>query len=164
MMDENSSQYICTGGGGQFCRKRDQSVGLEQIATEGGGDSREPGFVLHGEALQAHARYLASELHEVRSQFHEELSKQRTLPVIIATSLNESAIAKTHRGRVVDILESDGNDNAIGVYGDRQVLSVLGSEAVLDNLEGIIFKEEASIITSSLSGVEVFQPLADEYE
>lgn len=133
-------------------------------STEGGGDSREPGFVLHGEALQAHARYLASELHEVRSQFHEELSKQRTLPVIIATSLNESAIAKTHRGRVVDILESDGNDNVIGVYGDRQVLSVLGSEAVLDNLEGIIFKEEASIITSSLSGVEVFQPLADEYE
>lgn len=133
-------------------------------STEGGGDSREPGFVLHGDALQAHARYLASELHEVRSQFREELSKQRSLPVIIATCLNESAIAKTHRGRVADILESDGNDNVIGVYGDRQVLSVLGSEAVLDNLEGIIFKEEASLITSSLSGVEVFQPLADEYE
>lgn len=59
-------------------------------STEGGGDSREPGFVLHGEALQAHARYLASELHEVRSQFHEELSKQRTLPVIIATSLSRA--------------------------------------------------------------------------
>lgn len=133
-------------------------------STEGGGDSREPGFVLHGDKLREHVEILSNDLHEVRSDFHEALSRQRTLPVIMATRLNESAIAKSHRGRVVNILESDGNDNVVGVYGDRQILSVLSSEAVLDNLENTIQKEEAATLTSSLAGMEIFQPLAADYE
>lgn len=132
--------------------------------TEGGGDSREPGFVLHGEALRSHAAVLSDDLHEVRSDLHEKLAKQRTLPVIMATSLNEKAIAKSHRGRIVGILESDGKDNVIGVYGDRQILSVLSSEAVLDNLEDAIQKEEMATLTSSLSGIEIFRPIMDVYE
>ena len=133
-------------------------------STEGGGDNREPGFVLHGDELQAHAQVLASDLQEVRSQFREALSRKRTLPVIVATSLNDSAIAKTHRKRVVNILESDGNDNVVGVYGDRQILSVLPDEAVLDNLENSIYKEESATLTSSLTGIEVFHPIVDEYK
>ncbi len=133
-------------------------------STEGGGRNQEPGFTLHGEELQRHAQFLSSNLHEVRSQFIKEANKQRTLPVIMATSLNDNAIAKTHRGRVVDILESDGNDNVIGIYGDRQILSVLCSETVLDNLEGIIHKEEAATLTSSLADIEIFRPFIDPYE
>lgn len=133
-------------------------------STEGGGDNREPGFVLHGEALSNHVAVLADELHEVRSALREELVKQRTLPVIMATSLNEKAIAKSHRGRVVGILESDGSDNVIGVYGDRQILSVLSSEAVLDNLNYAIQNEKMAILTSSLAGMEIFRPIMDTYE
>ena len=133
-------------------------------STEGGGDNREPGFVLHGEALSSHVAVLTDELHEVRSALREELMKQRTLPVIMATSLNEKAIAKSHRGRVVGILESDGSDNVIGVYGDRQILSVLSSEAVLDNLNDAIQNEEMATLTSSLAGMEIFRPIMDTYE
>ncbi len=133
-------------------------------STEGGGDNREPGFVLHGEALRNHAAVLTDDLQEVRSDFREEFAKQRTLPVIMATSLEESAIAKSHRGRVVNILESDGNDNVVGIYGDRQILSVLSSEVVLDNLEEAIQKEEMATLTSSLSGMTVFRPIMDKYE
>lgn len=133
-------------------------------STEGGGDNREPGFVLHGEALSSHVAVLTDELHEVRSALREELVKQRTLPVIMATSLNEKAIAKSHRGRVVGILESDGSDNVIGVYGDRQILSVLSSEAVLDNLDDAIQNEEMATLTSSLAGMEIFRPIMDTYE
>lgn len=133
-------------------------------STEGGGDNREPGFVLHGEALSSHVAVLTDELHEVRSALREELVKQRTLPVIMATSLNEKAIAKSHRGRVVGILESDGSDNVIGVYGDRQILSVLSSEAVLDNLNDAIQNEEMATLTSSLAGMEIFRPIMDTYE
>lgn len=46
-------------------------------STEGGGDNREPGFVLHGDELRAHAQVLASDLQEVRSQFREALSQKR---------------------------------------------------------------------------------------
>ena len=133
-------------------------------STEGGGDNREPGFVLHGEALSNHVAVLEDGLHEVRSALREELAKQRTLPVIMATSLNEKAIAKSHRGRVVGILESDGSDNVIGVYGDRQILSVLSSEAVLDNLNDAIQNEEMATLTSSLAGMGIFRPVMDTYE
>lgn len=133
-------------------------------STEGGGDNREPGFVLHGEALRKHAAFLADELHEVRTELRAELAKERKLPVIMATSLKESAIAKSHRGRVVNILESDGNNNVVGVFGDRQILSLLPSEAVLDNLDAAIWREEMAPLTSSLSGVEVFQPVTDKFE
>ena len=134
-------------------------------STEGGGDSsREPGFVLHGEALRSHARTLTDSLREVRSQLHLELTKQRTLPLIMATSLNDKAIAKSHRGRVTNILDSDGNDNVVGVYGDRQILSLLSSEAVLDNLEAAIQNENEAILTSSMTGMEMFYPVMAAYE
>lgn len=133
-------------------------------STEGGGGNQEPGFTLHGEELQRHAQYLDSDLQKVRTQFKDKLTKQRTLPVIIATSINEAAIAKTHRGQVVSVLESDGNDNVIGAFGNRQILSTLHSETVLDNLERIIRKEDAAVLTSSLDEIEIFQPTTDDYE
>lgn len=132
--------------------------------TEPGRDSREPGFVLHGAELKSHIEMLADNLEEVRSQFKEELHKKRELPVIMATTLNESAIAKTHRGRVVGMLDSDGNENVIGVFGDRQILSVLNSETVLDTINNTIKNEEAAILTSSLYGIEVFHPIVEEYK
>ena len=107
---------------------------------------------------------LSDDLLEVRSRFKEEIKKKRELPVIIATTLNDFASAKTHRGRVVGMLSSDGHDNVIGVFGDRQILSVLSSETVLDNLEDNFQKEEAAVLTSSLNGIEVFRPIVDAYE
>ena len=134
-------------------------------STEPGGDSsREPGFVLHGEALRSHARTLTDSLREVRSQLHDGFAKQRTLPLIMATCLNDKAIAKSHRGRVTNILDSDGNDNVVGVYGDRQILSLLSSEAVLDNLEAAILNEDEAILTSSMTGMEMFYPVMATYE
>ena len=133
-------------------------------ATEGGGKNREPGFTLHGEELQKHSLYLTSSIHVVRSQFAEEISKGRNLPMVLATSLNESAIAKTHRGRVIGALESDGNDNVVGIYGDRKILSILQNSTVLDNLEKLINKEEEAVLTSSLDEIEFFHPSVDPYE
>ena len=133
-------------------------------STEGGGDSREPGFVLHGEALRRHAEMLSADIQEVRSGIRREGSASRTLPAILATSLNESAIAKTHRNRIVNALESDGGENVVGVFGDRQILSILSGETVLDNLEGAIQNEEYAILTSSLAEIELFKPVMDEYE
>ena len=134
-------------------------------STEGGGDSsREPSFVLHGENLRNHARILTYSLKEVRSQMQEELKKSRTLPLIMATSLNDKAIAKSHRGRITSILDSDGNDNVVGAYGNHQILSLLSSEVVLDNLEAAIQNENEAILTSSMVWMEMFHPTMEAYE
>lgn len=82
----------------------------------------------------------------------------------MATSLNKKAIAKSHRGRVIDALESDGNENVVGVFGDDQILSILSNEVVLDNLECAIYKDEMATLTSSLMGMDVFRPVVDPYE
>lgn len=132
--------------------------------TEGGGDSREPGFVLHGEALRKHATRLTSDLNLVRAEIESETTRTRTLPLIISTTLNDNAIAKSHRQRVVNALSSDGSDNVVGIYGDRNILSILSSEVILDNLEGAFQNEDAAILTSSLDGIRLFNPQKDEYE
>lgn len=50
--------------------------------------------------------------------------------MIISTTVIDKAIAKTHRGRIVNLLENDGKDNVIGVYGDRQLLSMVTEESI----------------------------------
>ena len=142
----------------------EKRIDYDDRSTEGGRDGREPGFVLHGEPLWNHAAMLTKDLHEVRFGFRKELSRQRLLPVIMSTRVNEKAIAKSHRGRIVGILESDGNDNVIGVYGDREILSVLSSETILDNLEDAIQREEMATLTSSLDGMEVFKANTDSFD
>ena len=138
--------------------------GYDERSTEGGGDNKEPGFVLHGEALHEHAQILSENLKGVRSQLRNAVKTEQSLPTIMSTQLNESAIAKTHRGRIVNILESDGNDNVVGVLGDREILSILTTEVVLDNLENAFQKDEMAILTSSLSSLELFQPYVEEYD
>ena len=133
-------------------------------STEGGGDNKEPGFTLHGEALQTHARSLGADLQEVRAYYQDELSKNRSLPIIMSTCLNQDAIAKTHRSRVVSILESDGNDNVVGTLGDSQILSILSNEVVLDGIESILGQEDEAVLNSSINAFEVFHPLIDSYK
>lgn len=131
--------------------------------TEGGGDCREPGFVLHGEALQKHALKLTSDLNRVRSLVNEE-KRKRVMPIILATTLCEDAIAKTHRQRIVNALGCDGNDNVIGISGNNEILSVLSNEVVLDELERSFNSEESAILTSSLEGINVFNPISDSFD
>ena len=132
--------------------------------TEGGGDNRLPSYVLSGEALHRRINKLSSDLKCIRNEFQENLSDQKTLPFIISTTLDEKAIAKTHRGRVVNLLESDGNDNVVGVLGNNHILSLINSEAVLDNLENTIPNEDLSIITSSITDFTQFHPIVDPYD
>ena len=132
--------------------------------TEGGGDGREPGFVLHGEALRIHANQLSSDLKRVRTEIEKECRTPRVLPIILSTTLNEDAIAKSHRQRVTNALGCDGNDNVIGVSGDHEILSILSNEVVLDELERSFMSEESALLTSSLDGIKVFTPITDAYD
>lgn len=92
-------------------------------STEGGGDSHESSWVLHGEELNTRVNYLNENIRVVQTSFKKWKQKKRSLPMIISTTVIDKAIAKTHRGRIVNLLENDGRDNVIGVFGDRQILS-----------------------------------------
>lgn len=134
-------------------------------STEGGGDSHESRWVLHGEELNLRVGYLNESVRTVQTFFKKWKSDQRTLPMIISTTVIDQAIAKTHRGRIVDLLENDGRDNVIGVLGDRQLLSMVTEESLLETIcEELEKKEDEAALISSISDIEVFYPFIEPFE
>mgnify|MGYP004523686537 FL=1 len=134
-------------------------------STEGGGDSHESSWVLHGEELNIHANYLNKSVRTVQASFKKWKEDQRTLPMIISTTVIDQAVAKTHRGRIVNLLENDGRDNVIGVFGDRQLLSMVTEESVLETIcEALDKKEDEATLISSIADIEVFSPFVEPFE
>ena len=66
-------------------------------STEGGGDNREPAWVLKGEALSTHVTQLRKEICDIRESFALRVKRQQAFPMLIATTVHEDALAKSHR-------------------------------------------------------------------
>lgn len=134
-------------------------------STEGGGDSHESSWVLHGEELNTRANYLNENVRTVQTSFKKWKADQRTLPMIISTTVIDQAVAKTHRGRIVNLLENDGRDNVIGVFGDRQLLSMVTEESLLETIcEALEKKEDEATLISSIADIDVFSPFVEPFE
>lgn len=134
-------------------------------STEGGGDSHESSWVLHGEELNARANYLNENVRTVQASFKKWKENQRTLPMIISTTVIDQAVAKTHRRRIVNLLENDGKDNVIGVFGDRQLLSMVTEESLLETIcEALEKKEDEAVLISSIADIDVFSPFVEPFE
>ncbi len=134
-------------------------------STEGGGDSREGSWVLHGEKLTSRVNYLNENVKSVQDSFRKWKDEQRVLPMIISTTVIDQAIAKTHRGRIVNLLENDGRDNVIGVLGDRQLLSMVTEESLLEKINEMLEKkEDEATLISSISEIDVFSPFVEQFE
>lgn len=133
-------------------------------STEPGGGDHEGNWVLHGEELDNHAKFLTGSVKYIKDSLNDWEKKKRTLPMIISTTIDDNAIAKTHRKKIVGLLESDGNDNVIGAYGDRQLLSIVRGNNELDNIIDAIgqVENEAALI-SSISDFDIFMPYIEPY-
>lgn len=132
--------------------------------TEGGGDSKEPSWVLHGEELSSHASLLRSEISVIKHIFLERERKEHAFPMVISTNVREDALAKSHRGRITSVLENDGHSNVIGMDGDDRILSLVSSEVLLDSMEQILCEKENAVVISSISGIELYQPYVEPFE
>ena len=134
-------------------------------STEGGGDSHEGSWVLHGEELNKRVDYLSKNVNTIQDSFQKWKENKRALPMIISTTVIDKAIAKTHRRRIVNLLENDGKDNVIGVYGDRQLLSMVTEESLLSTISQVIGRrEDEATLISSISGIDVFSPFVEPYD
>lgn len=133
--------------------------------TEGGGDGREASWVLHGEELHQRSELLTRNVKEIRSSFEVWNKKESPLPMLVTTTIEINALAKSHRGKIVDILESDGKDNVIGILGNRQLLSKITSDDVLQSIENVFNDEENQAkLISSINDMEVFRPYLQGFE
>ena len=133
-------------------------------STEGGGDNREPSWVMHGDELKAHVSYLQSGISEIKNNFSKRIEKRCVFPMVMSTTIHNDALAKSHRGRITGVLESDGNDNVIGMDGKDRILSLVSSEIVLDSIEQLLVDEENATVVSSISDMEMYQPYVEAFD
>jgi hypothetical protein len=136
----------------------------DERSTEGGGDSREPSWVLHGDLLSAHVSQLRSEINGIRDAFSLREENRHALPMLMTTTIHNDALAKSHRGRITGVLEIDGHDNVIGMDGDDRILSLVSDKAVLDSMEQILCTEENAMVISSISGMAMYQPYVEPFD
>ena len=133
-------------------------------STEGGGDSREPSWVLHGDALSEHISQLHSDIQEMKGALTKREEKEHVLPMVMSTTVHNEALAKSHRGRITSVLDSDGADNVIGMDGNDRILSLVSDMAVLESMEGLLCVEENAAVISSISGMEEYQPYVEPFD
>ena len=108
-------------------------------STEGGGDSHEGSWVLHGEELNKRVDYLSKNVNTIQDSFQKWKENKRALPMIISTTVIDKAIAKTHRGRIVNLLENDGKQDEL--YTREKVNEFIQHE--IDEVTAIINKAES---------------------
>ena len=88
---------------------------VDEQLTEPGGSNKPPKWVLQGNDLTQHASGLSADMNKVTEEYYSYQREDHTLPMIMTTTILDKAIAKSHRGEVVDLLNSDKQANVIGL-------------------------------------------------
>ena len=89
---------------------------IDEMSPEpAGGESSPPSWMLTGVDLNQRAQHLSDNMTQVAARFESYKQEDHELPMVMVTSILEGAIAKSHRGDVVNLLSSDNQSNVIGV-------------------------------------------------
>lgn len=88
---------------------------IDEQLTEAGGSKDLPKWVMQGDELAQRSQHLARGMVQVAAKFEAHKQEKHELPIVMATTITEKALAKTHRSFVVDLLNSDNLSNVIGI-------------------------------------------------
>ena len=146
----------------QFFEKRKD---YDDRSTEGGGNSSIPNWVLTGKALMMKSESLSSRVSELTEVFYERRQKERKLPMVVCTTLDEKAIAKSHRGEINGLYVDSHGSNVVGFAGDRCLLTMVSSEEVLHRIDSAVKDTERQAkLISAITDIEPFYPAVDRYD
>ena len=146
----------------QFFEKRKD---YDDRSTEGGGSATIPNWVLTGKALATKAALLSNSVSELTEVFHERQQKERRLPMVVCTTLDEKAIAKSHRGEITGLYVDSHGSNVVGFAGDRCLLTMVSSEEVLNRIGNAVNDTEGQAkLISAITDIEPFYPAVDRYD
>ncbi len=109
---------------------------IDEQLTEPGGSKDLPKWVMQGDELTARSQHLAGSMTQVAAKFEAHKKTAHELPMVMATTITEKALAKTHRSTVVDLLNSDSQLNVIGIE------SIIPSEPTIDDMEAVLVKKD----------------------
>ncbi|MCM1257615.1 MAG: S8 family peptidase [Roseburia sp.] len=146
----------------QFFEKRKD---FDDRATEGGGDSKLPSWVLAGTNLSQRSTKLVSEINDITSVLRGHQQTGKKLPLVICTTIEEKAIAKSHRGSISSLFADKERSNVLGFHSNCGLLTMVTDEKILFGIEQILSdtQNQAKLI-SSITDIAPFYPLIDEYD
>lgn len=146
----------------QFFEKRKD---YDDRSTEGGGNSTLPSWVLTGDALVAKSAVLTNSVGDIISAFHEHHAQKKKLPLVVRTTIDEKAIAKSHRSEITALYADETGSNVLGFSGNRCLLTAVLSEATLDNISHTLSDVGAQAkLISSIADIEAFYPTTDKFD
>lgn len=161
----------------------------EMSPEPSGGDNPSPSWMLTGTDLEQRAQRLSVDMEHVAERFEVYKQEEHELPMVMVTTILEDAIAKSHRGDVVNLLVSDNQSNVIGVdsvtYKDtpskkktdmeltedgeaikeeRRILSVVMTDELIANIGKVLknTRDNAKLI-STITGMEPYTIKGDDY-
>lgn len=146
----------------QFFEKRKT---FDDRSTEGGGDSRQPSWILSGEDLNSRSYELTSEIEEVNKALDLATTKKAKLPLVISTGIYDKAIAKSHRNSVTSLYANSDRSNILGFSGDRSLLSIITDKSVVTNITNTLSDvEHQAKLISSITEIVPFSPISDKFD
>ena len=124
----------------------DQCI-LEQKQTdeqlmESAGNNKLPKWVLKDNDLTVRAQLLIEGLSQVAAAFEMHKTKELALPLVMTATVAPEALSKTYRKAIVDLLNSDSNDNVIGIDPDNNTDRKIKSAVASDNSQPDANSEE----------------------
>ena len=162
---------------------------IDEQLTEAGGSKDLPKWVMRGDELTQRSQHLVGSMSQVAARFQAHKDEEHELPVVVATTITEKAIAKTHRRTVVDLLNSDNQSNVIGVESSmpsnlqaaesdtpsvkgiddesketRRILSIVTTDELIANINRVFQDtQNNSKLISSIEDIEVFEAKSGGY-
>lgn len=159
----------------------------EQLA-EAGGSKDLPKWVMQGDDLTQRSQHLAGSMTQVVARFEAHKKSEHDLPMVMATTITEKALAKTHRSTVVELLNSDSQLNVIGIESivpvaqqaegtevvpsktdeepkeTRRILSIVTTDELIDNINRVLQDTQNNArLISSIEDIEPFEARSGAY-
>lgn len=161
---------------------------IDEQLTEAGGSKDLPKWVMQGDNLTQHSQHLARSMTQVVARFEAHKKSEHELPMVMATTITEKALAKTHRSTVVDLLNSDSLLNVIGIESIvpkaqqeeemdvtssktdeapkemRRLLSIVTTDELIANINRALQDTQNNArLISSIENVEPFEARSGAY-
>lgn len=146
----------------QFFEKRKD---FDDRSTEGGGDSRLPSWVLTGRDLILRSNLLTNSINNVYETLALRKENGCKLPLVVSTTIEEKAIAKSHRNMIASLYANEAQNNVLGFSGNRCLLTMIPDETVLGKITTILSdtQHQAKVI-SSITNITPYTPAIEKYD
>ena len=112
---------------------------------------------------EKHLQELMCNIDEIEKKFGEK----KELPFVMATMIDEAGFEGEIRHVIIDLLESDGKSDYIGIKVDEQeklyyLLSTVETREVLHNIKKKL--QNSKELLSSIQAIKPFEAECDKYE